>query len=274
MPKARYRVTIAKKHRSRLNTEGWEVRVNGYRVGDISPLRKSGWTTGVPPYDGWYMSIRDDELGIPLRNTAGEIGVPEEDVKKAAIAYVKQCLAAKVALQELDHDHDQALEILRSRRKGNGSRPEFLYARTRLPIAFEDGTKSGGVRVVVTMLTDDGYVGIRAKNLDLRTRSYEAVVDPGALTDWSDSLGCGVGNDLSIKAPYYVIRALRAPGTDYWGGWGWLWNCRFWARRYKTRADAELVFHQLSNPWRRIVKVVPRKTKPERATKRRSNRSV
>ena len=100
MPKQRYRVTLAKKHRSRLNTEGWEVRVNGCRVGDISPLRKNGWTVGVPPYDGWYMSLRDDELGIHLRNTAGEIGVPEEDVKKAAVAYVKECLAAKVASRD------------------------------------------------------------------------------------------------------------------------------------------------------------------------------
>ena len=83
-----------------MSTEGWEVRVNGRRVGDISPLRKSGWSAGVPPYDGWYMSIRDDELGIPLRNTAGEIGVPEEDVKKAAVVYVKLCLARNIAAEE------------------------------------------------------------------------------------------------------------------------------------------------------------------------------
>lgn len=69
---------------------GYDVKVNGRRVGSVSSL---GGHLGTP-VRGWYFAVGDEKLGIPYRNTCGEVGVPLEDVKKAAVAYVKQCIAA------------------------------------------------------------------------------------------------------------------------------------------------------------------------------------
>lgn len=101
MPRAKLgRVTLryAKRDRSfraAVGPRGWEVCVDGRRVGAVSPLFV-GWSNDR---DGWYFVAADDKLGIPLRNTCGERGVSEEDVKKSAVAYVKQCLAAKATQQ-------------------------------------------------------------------------------------------------------------------------------------------------------------------------------
>lgn len=70
--------------------QGYDIKVNGRRVGSVSPL---GGHLGTP-VRGWYFVASDEKLGIPYRNTCGEVGVPLEDVKKSAVAYVKQCLAA------------------------------------------------------------------------------------------------------------------------------------------------------------------------------------
>lgn len=72
---------------------GWDIRVDGKHVGSVSAL--GGGMHG--PVRGWYFAANEPKLGIPYRNTCGEIGVPVEDVKKAAVAYVKQCLAARAA---------------------------------------------------------------------------------------------------------------------------------------------------------------------------------
>ena len=69
----------------------WSVCVNGRQVGSVAQL----FVDFSHKTAGWYFVVRDDKLGIPLRNTCGERGVPEEDVKSAAVAYVKQCLAAR-----------------------------------------------------------------------------------------------------------------------------------------------------------------------------------
>lgn len=64
--------------------------------------------------------------------------------------------------------------------------PEFLYATTKLPVNFgEEGSKKGGTRVIVTMVSRFGDVGIRSTKLDEKRHGYTARVDPGALDDWS-----------------------------------------------------------------------------------------
>lgn len=89
-----YRVTLARAPHDRqatLGSRSWRVNVNGRQVGSVAPLYV-GWSHDT---DGWYFVVSDDELGIPLRNTCGERDVPEEDVKKSAVEYVKKCLAER-----------------------------------------------------------------------------------------------------------------------------------------------------------------------------------
>lgn len=68
---------------------GWHVNVGGEQVGSVDPLTR-GFAGGK--IVGWYFAVRDDDRGIPLRSTCGEIGVSEDDAKAAAVAYVKECL--------------------------------------------------------------------------------------------------------------------------------------------------------------------------------------
>lgn len=76
--------------------------------------------------------------------------------------------------------------------------PEFLYATITKPVIFsawngkhpvdENTTKDakpGGTRVIVTMVSRFGDVGIRARNLDKKRHGYDARVPPDALDDWS-----------------------------------------------------------------------------------------
>lgn len=72
---------------------GWDIKVNGKRVGSVSPL---GGHLGTP-VRGWYYVAHDDRLGIPHRNTCGEVGRSADDVKKDAKTYVKECLAKRAA---------------------------------------------------------------------------------------------------------------------------------------------------------------------------------
>lgn len=85
-----YRVTVAKGSYpfSLGRSRNWNVNVNDENVATISELEGSR---------GWYFVARHDGLGIALRNTCGEIGVPLDDVKRAAAGYVKECLRARRA---------------------------------------------------------------------------------------------------------------------------------------------------------------------------------
>ena len=58
--------------------------------------------------DGWYWVARNDEAGVPLKNTCKEPVPDEATAKEAAMTYVRECLkrAAKVAsCAERSGDH-------------------------------------------------------------------------------------------------------------------------------------------------------------------------
>lgn len=44
---------------------------------------------------GWYWVARCDEAGVPLKNTCIQLVPTEDDAKKAAMEYVKACMAKR-----------------------------------------------------------------------------------------------------------------------------------------------------------------------------------
>lgn len=47
---------------------------------------------------GWYWVARNDEAGVPLKNTCNTPYKTEDEAKAAALEYVKACLAGKAAV--------------------------------------------------------------------------------------------------------------------------------------------------------------------------------
>lgn len=92
---------------------------------------------------------------------------------------------------------EQAIEILWSH-KGFPYKPlgpEHLYATTTKPVLFSvwqghnkpeiNYTKPAGTRVLVTMISRFGDVGVRARDLEPASHGYDARVMPEELVDWS-----------------------------------------------------------------------------------------
>lgn len=93
------RVTLRKETGSRGvgdNPRGWDICVNGNRVGSVSACG-GGVFTG--PLVGWYFSVGNEPLlGLKFTNTAGT-PMPLDATKAAALAYVKSAVAAHNACQ-------------------------------------------------------------------------------------------------------------------------------------------------------------------------------
>jgi hypothetical protein len=70
---------------------GWGLFWGPNDLASVRVLYKSGFGR---EQDGWYFVARNDSLGVDIRNTCGERGLPPDVVREACAAYVLEALRA------------------------------------------------------------------------------------------------------------------------------------------------------------------------------------
>jgi hypothetical protein len=68
--------------------------------------------------DGWFYVAREDKLGVALRNSCGERGLPADVVRASCVAYVLEALRA--AHPEVNFKAPTSVPGEESRPRGEG----------------------------------------------------------------------------------------------------------------------------------------------------------